>query len=65
MEFTNIYRVFNFIIFIGYPVASISAFISLRKRNLSDINSAIWTLIILLIPIIGTIIMFAVNPKQK
>ena len=66
---TSIYRMLNllfiFIVFIGHPALSIYALFSLRKRALNNIASAVWTLIILLIPILGVISLWLVNPKGR
>ncbi len=61
-----IVQIINFFLLVGgIFIFPIIALFSLRKRKLSGLASALWTLIILLIPFFGMLSYFIVNPQDR
>ncbi len=61
---TDLYRAFNFLALIALAALPILGLISLRKRSLSARTKGLWTLIIILLPILGPISYFIVRPRD-
>ena len=55
----------SLVIIVGYPVISILALFSVKKRKLSGLVSGIWALIILVIPFLGALAIWIVNPERE
>lgn len=65
---SNLYAAFqlvNIALLILWVVLSLFALFQLRNRNLSSGLKLGWTLIILLLPVIGTLSFFIVVPKES
>ena len=69
LDTVTIYRVINFailiVIIVGYPLICILALFSLKKRKLPGLASGIWALIILVIPFLGALAIWIVNPQRE
>ena len=69
MEIVTVYRIINILVLvffvIGHPFFAILALISLRKRKLSNLSTVIWALIVLIIPFLGAIAVWIVNPRRE
>jgi hypothetical protein len=52
------------VIVVGYPLTCILALFSLKKRKLSGLASGIWALIILIVPFLGALSIWIVNPQR-
>ena len=68
LDTVNIYRFINaavlVVIVVGYPLTCILALFSLKKRKLSGLASGIWALIILIVPFLGALSIWIVNPQR-
>ncbi len=49
----------------GWPVLSIIGLLGLRRRKLSVTAQTIWAALIVIIPIMGTVAFWLVNPGEK
>ena len=69
MEITIVYEIINALILatiiFGYPMMAIFDLISLRKRKFPHIATSIWVLIILVVPFLGALAIWIVNPKRN
>ena len=61
----SIVMMVNLLILIAWPVLSIVGLVSLRKRRLPPTATAIWALVIIVIPLLGTIGYWIVQPKAE
>lgn len=53
-------------LFVGsWPLARIIALLALRRSRLTGISQAVWSLIVVAIPILGALAYFIVNPIEK
>ncbi len=55
----------NIILLILWPLLSILALLQIRKRRLTEWLQIAWTLIVLIIPILGAIAFFIVAPESQ
>ena len=61
----SIVMMVNLLILIAWPVLSIIGLVSLRKRRLPPTATAIWALVIIVIPLLGAIGYWIVQPKAE
>ncbi len=61
----GIYLIQLLIFFLGWPVLSIIGLLGLRRRRLPATAQAIWAVLIVIIPIMGTVAFWLVNPGEK
>lgn len=57
-----LWGLFNIGLLLSWLILSIVALFNLRKRPLSASAKALWTLVVLVIPILGAVALFIVNP---
>ncbi len=57
-------QLFNIVLLIGWPILSVLAIFDLRRRNIAGSTQALWTLIILIIPFLGAIAFWLVQPNH-
>ena len=57
--------IINLLIIGSWPLLSIIALLGLRRRNLTGTNQAIWTLLVVAIPILGALAFYIVSPSEK
>ncbi len=48
-----------------WPVLSLAALFVLRRRPLTGMAQAVWALLIIVIPVLGPLAFFIVQPKDK
>ena len=48
-----------------WPVLSLVALFALRQRPVTGITQAIWALLIIVIPVLGPLAFFIVQPRDK
>lgn len=68
MNVLSTIQIINIALLILWPVLSLLALIQVRQKHLADWHQIAWTLIILIIPILGAIAFFVIAPegqKQK
>lgn len=61
---TALLQLFNFALLIVYPLLTIVALLQLRKRNIDRTSQALWALIIL-IPYLGPVAFWLINPSER
>ncbi len=61
----GIYLIQVLTFFMGWPVLSIIGLLGLRRRKLSATAQTIWAALIVIIPIMGTVAFWLVNPGEK
>ncbi len=52
-------------ILIGWPVVSVAALLSLRRRQLPPVAQAVWALLIVAIPWAGAVAFWIVQPEAE
>lgn len=68
MNVLSTIQIINIALLISWPILSLLALVQIRRKHLSDWYQIAWTLIILIIPILGAIAFFVIDPagqKQK
>lgn len=55
-------QILNLILVLGWIILVVFALVRLKQRSLSSTTTAVWVLIILLIPLIGAIVYLAFKP---
>ena len=58
-------QVLNFVLLVAWIVLAIWALWRLRKEEMSDTAQVIWTVVILLIPILGAVAFFIVRSHSR
>jgi hypothetical protein len=58
-------QVLNFVLLVAWIVLAIWALWRLRKEEISDTAQVIWTVVILLIPILGAVAFFIVRSSSR
>ena len=61
----GIYLIQLLTFFAGWPVLSIIGLLGLRRRQLAATAQAIWAVLIVVIPVMGTVAFWLVNPGEK
>ncbi len=61
----GIYLIQLLTFFVGWPVLSIIGLLGLRRRRLDATAQAIWAVLIVIIPIMGTVAFWLVRPGDK
>ncbi len=61
----GIYLIQLLTFFVGWPVLSIIGLLGLRRRRLAATAQAIWAVLIVIIPVMGTVAFWLVNPGKK
>ena len=56
--------IIQFLIFGGWPLFSLIALFALRRSNLTGTNQVLWALLIIAIPVLGTLAFFIVRPSE-
>ena len=62
---SSVFQIINALLVIAWGVLTINALVKLSSRKLPATPKAIWTLIILVIPILGAIAFFIVKPEDN
>jgi hypothetical protein len=62
---TEIIKIINFMVLIGYFVLSFVCFFRLRKTDASPLVKVIWVVLILFFPYMGAIAFLIVNTTRK
>jgi len=57
-------QIVNFLLLISWLVLIIVALIRLRKRQLEPIIQGLWTIVVILIPVLGPLAFFIVAPGK-
>ena len=57
--------IIQFLIFGSWPLLSLFALFGLRRAQVTGISQAIWTLLIIAIPILGALAFFIVRPSDS
>lgn len=65
MNVLSIIQVINIALLILWPVLSLLALVQVRQKHLSDWHQIAWTLIILMIPVLGAIAFFVIAPEGQ
>jgi len=61
---TVILQMVNFILIIGWLVMTILGLIGLRKKELDNSSKMLWVILILFVPIFGSLAFFVLNPQN-
>jgi uncharacterized membrane protein len=56
---------FNLLLLIVWPVAAVLTLFGLRRRDLPDTALAIWAAVIVIIPILGALAFWIVQPGER
>ena len=65
MEAISLIQLFNIVLLIGWPILSVFAIFDLRRRDIVGGTQALWVLIILIIPFLGAIAFWIVQPERN
>jgi hypothetical protein len=69
VDIAIVYKIINVLVLVafvfGYPLMAILGLIALRRRKLSNGASLIWALTILIIPFLGALAIWIVNPQKE
>ncbi len=65
MDIFSTVQIINFALLVLWPVLSLLALVQVRRKHLEAWHQIAWTLIILLIPVLGAIAFFVVAPQGK
>ncbi len=55
-------QLFNLMILLAWPVLSIVALLRLRRRTLEQTPQVLWALLVLVVPLLGALAFFIVQP---
>ena len=55
-------QIFNIVLILGWVFLVVFALVKLKQRSLNSTTTALWVLIILLIPLFGAIVYLAFKP---
>ncbi len=61
----GIYLIQVLTFFVGWPALSIIGLLGLRRRRLPATAQATWAVLIVIIPVMGTVAFWLVNPGEK
>lgn len=66
MEILSIVQIINIALLILWPTLSLLALVQVRQKHLEAWHQIAWTLIILIVPVLGAIAFFVVGaPRQQ
>lgn len=65
MSVLSTIQIANIASLILWPVLSLLALIQVRQKRLADWHQIAWTIIILIIPILGALAFFVVAPERQ
>jgi uncharacterized membrane protein len=57
-------QVVNLVICVGWPTLAILTLLALRRRSLAESVRVMWALIIVVVPLLGALAFWIVNPKE-
>jgi hypothetical protein len=61
----RIRMILEVLILVFYPLLSLVALFALRQSQLKGILQFLWALLIVLVPVLGTLAFFIVNPSEN
>jgi hypothetical protein len=59
-----VWYIINFLILIGWPLLALLALFRLRQRNISDVARALWAILVVIVPLLGAIAFFVIQPGE-
>ncbi|MEA3377055.1 MAG: PLDc N-terminal domain-containing protein [Chloroflexota bacterium] len=59
---TRLFQVLNLLILAGWLAAIFAALIGLRGRQLDDVARVLWVILIVVVPLLGALAFFIVQP---
>lgn len=65
MSVLSTIQIINIALLILWPVLSLLALTQVRRKHLADWHQIAWTIIILIIPILGALAFFVVAPEGQ
>ena len=57
--------ILNVMVFGIYPLLSLAALLALRNSQLTGILQFLWVVLIVMVPFLGALAFFIVNPSEK
>ncbi len=61
---TLFFQIVNFFILAGWLMGAVLALIRLRRRQLGEVARVLWAILILVIPLLGSLAFFIVKPGK-
>lgn len=58
-------QICNVMLLLMWPLLSIGALMSLRRRGLPETPTVLWALLIVIVPILGAAALWIVNPRRQ
>ena len=65
MDILSTVQIINIALLILWPVLSLLALVQVRQKHLEAWHQIAWTIIILIIPLLGAVAFFIVAPKGR
>jgi len=59
------YLVIQMLVFGMYPLLSLVALFALRRRHVTGITQVLWALLIIAVPVLGSLAFFIVKPSEN
>lgn len=59
------YLIIQILIFGIYPLLSLFALLTLRRSHITGVTQVLWALLIVAVPILGTLAFFIVKPAEN
>lgn len=58
-------QLLNLLLLCGWPIFSLATLFALKNKNLAGTRQAIWVLIVIAVPFLGSLAYWMIQPEEK